>query len=182
MKKNIILIILGIVILNIAGAVYFHYSMEDRIFKILGDHFHDNPINPDSIEHTRHLLDLTDGQVEKMREIDLRYSELEKPYRDRIRPLREKLRKNIHKETFDDNEMRSILERIDRERRELRILTMKQRIEMGKLLSPEQKEKFRDAIKKFPGRFKRKGFFRGHKGRHGKPPPPPPHPMEMGPE
>ncbi len=176
MKKNIILIILGIVILNIAGAVYFHHRMEDRVFKILSDHFHDNPINSDSIEHSRQLFDLTDEQVEKMKEIDLRYGELEKPYRDRIRPLRKKLKKNKQKKKFDEKEMRRILERIDKERRELRILTMKQRIEMGNLLSPEQEEKFMEAIKKFPGRFKRRGFFRGRKGRHGM------HPKEMMPE
>ncbi len=167
MKRNIILIILGIVILNIAGVVYFHHRMEEKSFNMLSDHFMGKPIKPNFIERTKHLLELTDEQVEKIEEVDLRYSKMKEPYWERLKPLRLKLRENILKDKLDEEKMRKILEKMDGERRELRILFFKQKIEMEKMLSPEQKKKLRERIKNFPGRFRHRGFPRGPGEKHG---------------
>ena len=69
MKRNCILIILGLVILNIAGAIYFTDRTRERSFHMIQRFMEERLIDQQMIKRMTLDLDLDHHQVDAMMEI-----------------------------------------------------------------------------------------------------------------
>ena len=143
-----ILIIIGSIILNVAVSVFYFHKVKTKMLTFIKNHLEGNYLNSISIEHKKRIFDLSDTQVEKMQKIDASFDKLEEQYRKKFHVHLNKLKKNVLQENFDETNLRKVLEEIDRERREIRILNLKEVFEFENVLNQEQKVKFRNYIKK----------------------------------
>lgn len=149
MKRNVILIITGVIILNIAFSVYFVHRVKVKTFRFIKHHFEGNIISAGSIERKRHILGLSDRQVQTMKEIDEEFNKKEEKYRKKLVTYMAELRNNIVAERVDERKIRRIMEKIDDQRREIRILNIKEVFEFEKIMNEKQKEKLKNFINKF---------------------------------
>lgn len=174
MKRNCILIIIGLVILNIAAAVYFTDRTRERSFHMMQRFMEERLIDQQMIKHMARDLDLDQRQVDAMMEIHRRYEEKMKPYRDKLAPLHREMNVfMVSGKPFDEKNLRALMEEIDGQRREIRILTLKQRFELEKVMTAQQKKKHYERLHDM-GRHFRKGF--GMPGQPPDPDGPPDHP------
>ncbi|GEM_PF-1482393 len=159
MKRNTVLIIIGVVILAFAAGVYvfFEYSDPSLSRSWLGRRFHPHPKGELFLKMMRKDLDLNDEQYEKFHQIYLRDKEKINSYRSRIMELMDQLDTVVLRDVFDEKKTRAILEKIDAIKREERVLHIKNRFEMQQFLTPAQKEKMdrrlRDMFQRLRRRF-----------------------------
>ncbi len=157
MKRNVILITIGVIILNIAFCVYLVHRVKVKTFTFIKHHFEGNFITSKTIEHKRYFLGLSDGQVNTMKEIDKEYDKKEEKYRKKLVTYMAELRDTILADNINEYNIRKIMEKIDNERREIRILNIKEIFEFEKELSEKQKAKLKDYINKFHNKDGRPG-------------------------
>lgn len=99
-------------------------------------------------EELKESLDLSDSQIEAISTINEKMRTEFKKYKKEIRPKLEKLRKLIMKEDVKVDEVRTILKQISEIEVEIRLLKIKHRLELEKVLTPEQKSKMIKEAKK----------------------------------
>lgn len=158
MKRNCILIILGLVILNIAGAIYFIDRTRERSFHMIQRFMEERLIDQQMIKRMALDLDLDHHQIDAMMEISRSYEEKMKPYRDKLTPLHRDMNAVMMSEKpFDEKALRALMEEIDKQRREIRILTLEQRFELEKVMTAQQRKKHYERLYDM-GRHFRKGF------------------------
>jgi Spy/CpxP family protein refolding chaperone len=159
MKRNRVLILVGVVILAIAAGVYVYFEYGDPYSNRcwFGRRHHPHPKGELFLKMMRKDLDLTDEQYEKFHQIYLRDKEKINSYRSRIMKLMDQLDTVVLQDTFDEKKTRAILERIDAIKREERLLHIKNRFEMQQFLTPVQREKMdrrlRDMFQRLRRRF-----------------------------
>lgn len=101
-------------------------------------------------------LGLSDEQVGKISEINLDYKKKYLEYRERIAPKRVKLRRMLLEENVDLQGVRSLLKEISDQRLEVRMLRIKQRLDIEKILTPSQRVKLKASKMEMRKRYKRK--------------------------
>lgn len=155
--RNSILIFIGIIILLAVCLLFFsrRHCRQDR-FMMPPHPIEEDIINNESIEHMRRFLDLTDEQLKKIKEIDVRYDKAQRPFREKLESMRDQVRNIMENDTFEEAKARHVFENIDKNRLEIRILNIKEKFEIDNLLTLLQKEKLHKHIKKAGVRFKQK--------------------------
>ncbi|MBN2040408.1 MAG: hypothetical protein JW864_10220 [Spirochaetes bacterium] len=148
MKRNMILIIIGSIILNVAVSVFYFHKVKAKMLTFVKNQLEGNYITSISIEKNRRILNLSDMQVEKMKKININFDKLEEQYRKKFYVHLNKLKRNVLRENFDERNLRKVLEEIDKEKREIRILNLKEVFEFEEVLNQDQKLKFRNYIKR----------------------------------
>lgn len=148
MKRNMILIIIGSIILNVAVSVFYFHKVKTKMLTFIKNSLEGNYLSSISVEHKKRVLNLSDNQVEKMKRINASFDKLEDQYRKKFYVHLNKLKRNVLKENFDEANLRKVLEDIDKERREIKILNLKEVFEFESVLNQEQKQKFRNYLKK----------------------------------
>jgi len=109
-------------------------------------------------DRMRDELGLSEKQIEKVSRINTRYHEMARKYREKIHPLKGELRRLLLAKEVDFNVVRKKLREISEIEIELKILMIRHRLELEKVLSPEQMKK----LKRERRRHGRHGMHRGH--------------------
>jgi Spy/CpxP family protein refolding chaperone len=156
MARNIILIILGSIILNIAISVFIMQRVKVKISNYMWKLMEGNYISEITIKHNQRFLNLADEQVDMMLLIDKKYNDLEESYRNKYNVYMKEMRGSIFLDYFNEEKIREQLSHMDNENREIRILNLKEIYELEKILNQEQKEKFRNYLRQINTR---KGKF-----------------------
>ncbi|HEY1405164.1 MAG TPA: Spy/CpxP family protein refolding chaperone [Spirochaetota bacterium] len=94
-------------------------------------------------ERMKKRLNLTDEQMTKIEQINEKYYDEHGKVRDKIRPKMDELRKVLDSDTVDIEKARALLREIGEYQLENRILMIKQRIDIEKVLTKEQRDKAR---------------------------------------
>jgi Spy/CpxP family protein refolding chaperone len=175
MKRNMVLILIGVVILAIAAVLYVYFECGDqfphRSWFSRGHHPH---LKGEAfLKMMRKDLNLTDEQYENLIEIHRRNEEKILAYKSQFVKFLDKLDAVVLQDTYDERKIRRILEDLDRIKREERILHIKSRFEMQKFLTPAQKDKMDRIMKEKFLRIRKKFKPYGISPEHGKPIGPP---------
>lgn len=140
MKRNILLIISGVIILALAIGIYTIGMMNRRMGKLI--------IMSDLLGRDKILcilkeqLELTDKQVDRFKEINNRYDELMGGYKKAVTLFVYRLRDNYLGDTYNEKEIREMLGEMNSADTELKVLSMKKIFEHKQVLNPEQKKKY----------------------------------------
>ena len=107
-------------------------------------------------EVMKERLGLSDEQIDKISEINLDYKKKYLEYREKIAPKKIKLRQMLLEENVDLQVVRSLLKEISDLRLEVKMLRIKQRLDIEKILTPSQREKLKASKMEMRKRYKRK--------------------------
>lgn len=107
-------------------------------------------------EVMKERLGLSDEQVGKISEINLGYQKKYLEFRERIAPKRVKLKRLLLEENVDLQGVRSLLKEMSDQRLEVRMLRIKQRLDIEKILTPSQREKIKASKMEMRKKYKRK--------------------------
>ena len=94
-------------------------------------------------ELMKEKMGLSDKQIKKIEKINLNYQKFFLEKREKLQPKRIKLRKLLLEEKVDLEEVKDILKDMSEVEVDIRIARIKQRIEIEKILTDEQKKKIR---------------------------------------
>jgi|GEM_PF-530615 len=94
-------------------------------------------------ERMREKLNLTDDQMDKIEDLNEKYFDEHKKIRDKIRPKMRALRKLLDQDAVDIDKARVILKEISELQVETRILMIRQKSDIDKVLTKEQRDKAR---------------------------------------
>jgi Spy/CpxP family protein refolding chaperone len=108
-------------------------------------------------------LGLSDAQKKQYKTQQDKLQQEAKAIRDKIKKLSEKLRSELQKDISDRNAIHATIAEINKLRSDIQIKRMDLLLDLQKILTKEQREKF----KKMLDRSDRKGLF-GGRGRHQK--------------
>jgi len=101
------------------------------------------------LEHMRKNLDLSDEQTEQVRAIMAKYAPKREALMKKMAPLRKELFELMSQEAPDRNAVKAKMEQISDIRIELRLLMLDGRSETFRILNDEQKQKWKEQMKKF---------------------------------
>ena len=110
--------------------------------------------NPDKLKE---ILNLNDEQINKIKTINSEYKGKFEYLREKIKPEKKKLRNLLKKENINLRQVKSQLEKIAMLKAEIRFTRIKHRIAIEKVLTAEQRKKYREERRK-----KRKHRRRSH--------------------
>jgi Spy/CpxP family protein refolding chaperone len=94
-------------------------------------------------EQMKKQFNLTDDQVSKIDEINLKYQKEHLDLRGKMEPKRIELKKLLLEDKIDLKKVESILKELSEYQVQSRLLMIKQRIEIESTLTPDQKKKMR---------------------------------------
>jgi Spy/CpxP family protein refolding chaperone len=97
----------------------------------------------DDLKRMKRDLDLTDAQVDSIQSINDSFSEEHKKIQQLYRPKRQELGKLLREESVDFEKVKIVLMEIAEIDVERQLLIIKQRLEIERLLTNEQREKIR---------------------------------------
>ena len=103
-------------------------------------------------------LGLSDDQIEKIGDINLKYEKKLLKFREKLAPKKIRLRSLIIEDNVDLSKVRSLLSEVYKLKLEIRMLRIEQRLEIEKVLTKSQKSKLSNSRMRRPGRgrkFKR---------------------------
>lgn len=140
-------------------------SSEMNLFARSGDKKgpeHRRHRNPECIGRGEHLgiffgdpdilkkkLGLSDEQIDKISEINLEYKKRLLKIKEKIAPMRIKLKGMLLEDNVDLDKVRSLLKLISDLQVDLRMLRIKHRLDIEKTLKPSQKKRFRSSKMRF---------------------------------
>lgn len=110
------------------------FEMDHRKGRIYGDP-----------EVLKKKLGLSDEQVNKISEINLKYKKNLMEHKEKIAPKRIRLQRMLLDENVDLKKVRSLLKEISNLQVEVRMERIKQRLEIEKVLTPSQRTKLRNS-------------------------------------
>ncbi len=93
-------------------------------------------------EMLKERIGVSDAQLARIRAINANFHDKVKAIRVKINPLHQKMRTALRAESVNLRDVRKLLEEIARWEVELRILRIEHRLELDKILTPEQKERW----------------------------------------
>lgn len=99
-------------------------------------------------DQMKEKLKLSDSQIEAISNINEKMKDEFKKFRGEIRPKMQKLRRLIIKDDVKIDEARALLKEISEIEIEIRLLKIKHRLEIEKVLTPEQKSKMKKEVRK----------------------------------
>ncbi len=160
MKKNIVLIIMGIIILLLAEGIFLtsYRQCNSPCFPPFWGgpgRMHPEPMPDDKrfLEMLGARLDLSGEQMEKLKQIHARYEPSLDGYRKRVFPLITELERALTADSLDEKKIRKTLEEIDAVKREERLIHIRMRFEAQKtVFTPQQVVKLNDMLE---GKFKK---------------------------
>jgi len=103
-------------------------------------------------------LDLSDSQKSKILSIIEKYENERESLKRRLREAREEFTGVLESETFNEGEVREALRRRAPIREELQVMSLKMTAELKTVLTPEQRQLFKEL------RAQRKGWMRARGG------------------
>jgi Spy/CpxP family protein refolding chaperone len=121
------------------------------------------------VERMAKDIGLTKEQKDKFIEGAKKIEEIAKASREKDREIMDKIEAEMVKDSPDTRMIHSYLLQISQNRTEIQFKRLEQMIELRKGLTPEQKTKLEQLMKKKP---EHKGGKPGQKGEPGEPPPP----------
>lgn len=143
MRRNCILIAIGIIILLLAGGVHFfgnHYRMRGFGF------MHGPPGKKKIVRILKWKFDLSDNQLSRLNEIGDRYSEKQRVYRIKLSRLLSMIRESIVENKFNKEEAQRILKESDPIIEELRDIHLGEVFEYYDVLDTEQQKEAREIM------------------------------------
>lgn len=150
MKRNTVLVAIGVLILSVAVGIYYCKTTDD----IPAGRFCEGPPPPDGppgeyhpgrekiLLMLRRELRLTDKQYDKILQLHEQNDIALTKNRYRVHRMMDVLKKELLNSTFNEKKIRKILEDIDTLKREDRIKFIKLRFDMKKILTREQAAAF----------------------------------------
>ena len=151
-KTKIAFVLMGASIFILSGMIIYSYFSETKEIQR-------SPNFEMFLSRMKEDLELTEEQIEKIRSVHAPLEEKLGENNRRIIRMRMDLEKFIFADSFDENEIRRVMEDIDSLRRENHMFFIRMRFEDEKILTNPQKIIFRQNICR-PVRFEKKwGFF-----------------------
>lgn len=99
-------------------------------------------------EHMKKEIGLSNKQIEKIEEINLKFQKQLLEEREKMQPKRLELRKLLLEEKIDLEKVEKLLKEISEVEAEIRLARIKHRIEIEGLLTEKQKKKMKQEMKK----------------------------------
>lgn len=94
-------------------------------------------------------LSLNEEQIDKIGKINLEFRKLQMEEREKLQPKKIMLRKLLLNETINLREVKKLLKEISDVEVEIRLNRIRHRIEIEKVLTPEQKKKLKQEKRRF---------------------------------
>ena len=110
-----------------------------------------------NIEKMKKKLELKDNQIDKISKINRKFKKKLLKHKEVLAPKRIRLKGLLLEEDINLNKVRSLLREISDVKIELRLLRIKHRIEIEKILTPDQKRKHRANRKRMRKKHHRHG-------------------------
>jgi Spy/CpxP family protein refolding chaperone len=108
-------------------------------------------------------LNITDEQLDKIKGLQLQQDEAIVAHKNKMNELRLEMKKLMMEESRDYEKIKTLLAKTSDSRNEMFITRLKHREEVLSVLTPEQKEALKAAVKDRPGRGR--GFLRDRQGK-----------------
>ncbi|HOO73006.1 MAG TPA: Spy/CpxP family protein refolding chaperone [Spirochaetota bacterium] len=153
MKKFFILaggIVLGVLLTT--SAIDARPSGPERVMPGDDEYIHERPGHHGRFrggmcfgdpEFMKEKMGLSNEQIKEIEKINLKYRKFFLEKKEKLQPKRIKLRKLLLEEKVDLGDVRNILKDMSEIEVDIRIARIKQRIEIEKILTDEQKQKIR---------------------------------------
>lgn len=132
MRKVLVLLIAAVLIVAFSGGDV----LAKRPFKKEKPERHAFIGSPEAMKEK---LGLSDEQIYKISEINIDYKKRYLEYREKIAPKKARLRRMLLEENVDLQGVRSLLKEISDLRLEVKMLRIKQRLDIEKILTPSQR-------------------------------------------
>ena len=109
-------------------------------------------------------LNLSESQLDKMSKINIRYKKRHLSLREKLAPLKIRLRRMLLEDRINFRDIRSQLKKISNIKIEIKILRIRHRLAIEKILTPKQRRILKDERI----RHRKHRRFRGHRGHRGR--------------
>jgi Spy/CpxP family protein refolding chaperone len=107
-------------------------------------HRMDGPMWFGNIDEMKEVLKLTDKQIEQIGKINAEFRDTMIRLHERMRPLQLKLKGLLLGERINFDDVKSVLRQISEVEVDMRMLRIKQRVEIEKILSKDQRDKLKN--------------------------------------
>ena len=94
-------------------------------------------------EMMKKVLNLSDKQIEQIEAIRVKYKKQVLTYKEKTAPLKVRLQRLLLEDTVDLNAVKTLLKEISDQKVEIRMLKIQERIEIEKVLTPQQRTKMK---------------------------------------
>lgn len=109
-----------------------------------------------SIEKMAERLDLSKSQVDQIKEINERYEGIHESAKSSTKPLMEEVKRLSEEDAPNYTQIRQALERMAPYRIEMHVNRIKHKNEIKSVLTPEQREKFKESREKKREKYRKK--------------------------
>jgi Spy/CpxP family protein refolding chaperone len=145
MKKNAFMLSLAIFLCLGAGDIF---SQPAEFGKGMGRgrgpmHRMDGPMWFGNLDEMKEVLKLTDKQIEQIGRINTEFRDAMIRLHERMRPLQLKLKGLLLGERINFDDIKSILKQISEVEVDMRMLKIKQRVEIENILTKDQRDKLK---------------------------------------
>ena len=143
MRRNYILVIIGIVILLLAGGVFFfghHHRM------MIFDFMHGPPGKKKIVRILKWKFDLSDKQLSRLNEIEDRYSEKRRVYKIKLSRFLRIIIERIVENKFNEEEVQKVFKESRPIIEELRDVHLRELFEYYDVLDIEQQKEAREIM------------------------------------
>jgi len=107
-------------------------------------HRMDGPMWFGNVDEMKEVLKLTDKQIEQIGRINTEFRDAMIRLHERMRPLQLKLKELLLGERINFDDIKSVLKQISEVEVDMRILRIKQRVEIEKILTRNQRDKLKN--------------------------------------
>jgi len=145
MKRKAFIVSLAIFSLLIAGDTYSQPAgFEDGMGRGRGPmHRGDGPMYFGNLEQMKEVLKLSDKQIEQIGRINQEFRDSMIRLHDKMRPMQLRLKELLLNDSISYVEIRALLIKISEVEVDMRMLRIKQRNEIEKVLTKEQKDRLK---------------------------------------
>ncbi len=151
--KTITLAVIALVTVAPITAKYHQGGMACNEEKGYADDLHQKIFDP---ERMQKQLSLSQEQTDKIRKINEDYRRKHEAMRAEMEPRHDSLREELMADNVDLEKIRSMLKASSDKMIEMRMLRIEHRLEIEKVLTPEQKKKWRDNHREMMKKYKEK--------------------------
>ncbi len=149
MKQNRYILTLAIFLCLIAGDAFSRPADfgEDRGPGRGMMHGRGGPMWFGNLNEMKEVLQLTDKQIEQIGKVNAEFRNAMFKLHEKMRPLQLKLKEQLLGETIDFSDVKSLLKQISEVEVDMRMLKIKQRVEIENILTKDQRDKLKQERK-----------------------------------
>lgn len=145
MNKNLVLIVLGFLLLNIAAWLVVDRRNRYQL-SLLVRFIHGELITRENGPEVADHLDLEGQPRQKFMTVLDKFAEKEEPHRSRVPRLMARMRQELYRADFREKEIRGLIKDISETKSELIYLMVKKRTELAGTLDEKQAKQMREYL------------------------------------